>query len=305
MDWTLVLAGAVVGFLVGLTGVGGSALMTPILIVVFHVHPLAAISSDLMASVIMKPVGAAVHLRSGTVDFRLVRLLCYGSVPSAFLSAMMLGLLATPGSLQLVLRVCLGVALLVAVFGMVLRAVFERPPRKRSLLGKEFAGTEVSSSVIVAVGVVGGVVVGVTSVGSGSLIIAALMVLIPSLPTNRLVGTDLMQAIPLVGAAALGHLFFGHVEFGLTGMILIGAVPAIYVGARLSARAPSRVIRHGLAVVLVASAVKVLGVPTGVLLAAVIGSTLVAGISLLVGRQAAVRSPTLPQASSQPVETLQ
>jgi uncharacterized membrane protein YfcA len=262
MDWKLVLAGGLVGFVVGLTGMGGGALMTPILVLFFKVDPLAAVSSDLVASVAMKPVGAAVHQRRGTVDLRLVRLLCYGSVPTAFCSVLLLRLLTDPASLQSVIRAGLAVALLLAVSTVVVREIIVRI-RVRAPKSETFAVRPVPT---VLVGVVGGLVVGVTSVGSGSLIIVALMLLYPGLTMARLVGTDLMQAIPLVGSAALGHLFFGNVEFHLTVALLLGALPAVYLGARLSSRAPAGLIRSALMIVLMASALKLLGTPDTVVL---------------------------------------
>ncbi|MCT2581821.1 sulfite exporter TauE/SafE family protein [Actinophytocola gossypii] len=276
MDWHLVLAGVLVGFVVGLTGMGGGALMTPILVLFFKVDPLTAVSSDLLASVAMKPVGAAVHQRRGTVDMRLVRLLCYGSVPAAFCSVLLLRVLTDPASLQSVIRAGLAVALLLAVSTVVVRAIIER------VRVREPAAVTVRPVPTVLVGVVGGLVVGVTSVGSGSLIIVALMLLYPGLTMARLVGTDLMQAIPLVGAAALGHLLFGDVEFHLTGALLLGALPAVYLGARLSSRAPAGLIRSALLIVLAASALKLLGASDAVVLW--VGGAMVAVALLLLVR---------------------
>jgi uncharacterized membrane protein YfcA len=285
MDWKLVLAGGLVGFVVGLTGMGGGALMTPILVLFFKVDPLAAVSSDLVASVAMKPVGAAVHQRRGTVDLRLVRLLCYGSVPTAFCSVLLLRVLTDPASLQSVIRAGLAVALLLAVSTVVVREIIVRI-RVREPKSETFA---VRPAPTILVGVVGGLVVGVTSVGSGSLIIVALMLLYPGLVMARLVGTDLMQAIPLVGSAALGHLFFGNVEFHLTVALLLGALPAVYLGARLSSRAPAGLIRSALMIVLMASALKLLGVPDTVVLWVGAGMIAVA-VALLVRARRASRS---------------
>jgi uncharacterized protein len=281
MDWHLVLAGALVGFVVGLTGMGGGALMTPILVLFFKVDPLTAVSSDLVASVAMKPVGAAVHQRRGTVDLRLVRLLCYGSVPAAFCSVLLLRLLTDPASLQSVIRAGLAVALLLAVSTVVVRGIIvriqSREPKVETLAVRPVP--------TVLVGVVGGLVVGVTSVGSGSLIIVALMMLYPSLTMAKLVGTDLMQAIPLVGSAALGHLLFGNVEFHLTAALLVGALPAVYLGARLSSRAPSGPIRSALLIVLMASALKLLGAPDAAVLWAGAGMIAVAVLLLIRARR--------------------
>ena len=252
MDWQLVVVGIVIGFVIGLTGMGGGALMTPVLVLFFGVDPLAAVSSDLVASLVMKPVAGAVHYRRRTVELRLVRLLCYGSVPAAFCSAFVLGHLADSGSVQSVIRTALGSALLLAVIALLARGIVDRSPESATTLAPRPALT-------VVVGVLGGVVVGLTSVGSGSLIIVALSLLYPGLGAARLVGTDLVQAIPLVGAAALGHLLFGDVHFDVTASILVGALPGVFLGARLSSTARLGMIRPVLLVVLVASGLALLG----------------------------------------------
>ena len=251
MDWQLVVVGIAIGFVIGLTGMGGGALMTPVLVLFFGVDPLAAVSSDLVASLVMKPVAGAVHYRRRTVELRLVRLLCYGSVPAAFCSAFVLGHLADSGSVQSVIRTALGCALLLAVIALLARGIVDRSPESATLAPRP--------TLTVVVGVLGGVVVGLTSVGSGSLIIVALSLLYPGLGVARLVGTDLVQAIPLVGAAALGHLLFGDVHFDVTASILVGALPGVFLGARLSSTARLGMIRPVLLVVLAASGLALLG----------------------------------------------
>jgi uncharacterized protein len=253
MDWQLVAVGLVIGFTVGLTGMGGGALMTPVLVLVFGIEPLAAVSSDLVASLVMKPVAGAVHVRRRTVEPRLVRLLCYGSVPAAFCSAFALNHLTDRASVQSVVRIALGLALLLAVAAMLARGVVDR---RRGAGDRPVTARPV---VTVLVGVLGGAVVGLTSVGSGSLVIVALSLLYPGLTVARLVGTDLVQAVPLVGAAALGHLLFGDVRFDVTAALLAGALPAVYLGARLSSSARLRFVRPVLLAVLVASALALLG----------------------------------------------
>lgn len=200
MDLTLALAGLGVGIVVGLTGMGGGALMTPILVLVFGVPPIAAVSSDLAASAVMKPFGGWVHARRGTVNWRLVGWLCAGSVPSAFLGVLLLRLLGDDAAVQHTIKVSLGVALLLAAAGLLLKVWVSRrqgggdgPPEP----------IRVRPVPTLLLGAVGGVIVGMTSVGSGSLIIVALLALYPKLRANDLVGTDLIQAIPLVVSAAL------------------------------------------------------------------------------------------------------
>ena len=226
LDPLVAIAGLGVGFVVGLTGMGGGALMTPILVLVFKVPPLAAVSSDLVAAVVMKPVGGTVHLRRGTVHLALVRWLCLGSVPAAFLGVVVLKSLGSGAVLQDRVQLVLGAALLLAATGIVAKGLVQR--------GRAPAG-RVHDIVVrpgrtLAIGAIGGLVVGMTSVGSGSLMIVLLLVLYPSLSASQLVGTDLVQAIPLVASAALGHLLFGDFELVLTGSLLVGSLPGVYLG---------------------------------------------------------------------------
>ncbi|NUR82874.1 MAG: sulfite exporter TauE/SafE family protein, partial [Nonomuraea sp.] len=245
IDLALVVGSFVVAVVVGLTGMGGGALMTPMMMLFFNVPPLAAVSSDLVASAVMKPVGSVVHLRRGTVNLRLVGWLCAGSVPAAFCGVFLARAFAVTDAV----KYALGVALLLAVAGMAVKG----------WLGTRGGSSNAHEIVVrpiptLLVGTVGGLVVGVSSVGSGSLIIVALLVLYPALKANQLVGTDLVQAVPLVASAALGHLLFGDFQLQLTLSLLIGSIPGVYLGARISSRAPGGLIRALLAIVLLASA---------------------------------------------------
>ncbi|MBK7622821.1 MAG: sulfite exporter TauE/SafE family protein [Kineosporiaceae bacterium] len=271
MDVLVVLAGLIVGFVVGLTGMGGGALMTPVLVLLFGVTPLAAVSSDLVAAAVMKPVGSWVHMRRGTIQWPLVRWLMVGSVPSAFVGVLVLRALGNSGDVQAVVKTSLGVALLVAAAAMVYKAYTGMVARVRreaaARRGEEVIEPEDVPIVVrplptVLIGAAGGLIVGMTSVGSGSLIIIALIALYPSLTANRLVGTDLVQAVPLVASAALGHVLFGDFQFDLTASLLLGSIPGVYLGAQLSSRAPGWLIRRALAVVLLASGLKLLDLPT-------------------------------------------
>ncbi|MBK6870915.1 MAG: sulfite exporter TauE/SafE family protein [Kineosporiaceae bacterium] len=271
MDVLVVLAGLIVGFVVGLTGMGGGALMTPVLVLLFGITPLAAVSSDLVAAAVMKPVGSWVHMRRGTIQWPLVRWLMVGSVPSAFVGVLVLRALGNSGDVQAVVKTSLGVALLVAAAAMVYKAYTGMVARVRreaaARRGEEVIEPEDVPIVVrplptVLIGAAGGLIVGMTSVGSGSLIIIALIALYPSLTANRLVGTDLVQAVPLVASAALGHVLFGDFQFDLTASLLLGSIPGVYLGAQLSSRAPGWLIRRALAVVLLASGLKLLDLPT-------------------------------------------
>jgi len=270
----VVLGSAVVGLLVGLTGAGGGALMTPMLILLFNVKPAAAISSDLVAAVVMRPVGSVVHMQKGTVNFRLVGWLCAGSVPMAFLGAYLLHVLGGSSGQQQNVEMALGAALLAGTAAMLLRYWLDRRGGQRRTGAIE--SVRVRPLPTVGIGIVGGLIVGMTSVGSGSLIIVLLLFAYPALAARRLVGTDLTQAVPLTAAAALGALAFGHVEFGVTAAVIIGSVPAVLIGSLLSSRAPDKYIRPAITFVIFASGLKYVGLGTtalgwtlgGVLLAA-------------------------------------
>jgi uncharacterized membrane protein YfcA len=261
-DPLVTLAGALVGFVVGLTGMGGGALMTPVLVLLFGIQPLAAVSSDIVASMVMKPIGGGVHLRHGTVNRSLVKWLVVGSVPSAFLGVVLLKYLGVGPELQGRVKIALGVALLVVSIGLIVRPLLVK--RKRP--GESLLPVIAKPVPTMLIGVIGGLVVGLTSVGSGSLIIIMLLMLYPSLKLSELVGTDLVQAVPLVTSAALGHLLYGDFQLGLTGAILLGSIPGVFIGARFSSRAPDYVIRPSLIVVLTISALKLLGVSNGTMI---------------------------------------
>jgi hypothetical protein len=261
VDPYIILGSVVVGLLVGLTGAGGGALMTPMLILLFGITPSSAISSDLVAAVLMRPVGALVHLRKGTVNLRLVGWMVLGSVPMAFLGSYLLKLLgASSSSAQTNVEIVLGAALLVGAAAMVFRYVLDRRSGNQRL-GK-IAEIKLRPLPTVAIGAVGGLIVGMTSVGSGSLMIVLLLFLYPVIGANQLVGTDLTQAVPLTAAAALGALIFGHVEFGVTASIAIGSIPAVLIGSYLSSRAPDKYIRPIITFVIFASGLKYVGVGT-------------------------------------------
>lgn len=267
MDGALLAGAFAVGIVVGLTGMGGGALMTPMLVLFFGVSPLTAVSSDLVASAVMKPVGSFVHLRQGTVNLQLVKWLCVGSVPAAFAGVLVLKALGDGEQIQGVVKTALGIAILFTAAMLMMRAYMRLIERARSRSGRGRPlpqnRPEVRVKVIptVILGAIGGLIVGMTSVGSGSLIIIGLMLLYPGLKASQLVGTDLMQAVPLVASAALGHAFFGDLDLSVSIPLIIGSVPGAYIGARLSAALPGGIVRRALAFVLLASGLKLLDVP--------------------------------------------
>jgi len=276
VDVWKVLAGALVGFTVGLTGMGGGALMTPMLILLFGVNPGTAVSSDLLTSLVMKPVGGAVHFRRGTVSWPLVAWLCIGSVPAAFAGVFVLKQLGSGVQLQNQIKTLLGWALLVAAASMVTKAFMGARAGARRPPDDAGAPLSVKGLATILIGVAGGFIVGLTSVGSGSLMIVMLLLLYPRLSAKESVGTDLVQAIPLVASATLSHALFGHIDLGLTGALLIGGLPGVYLGARVSSRAPDAVIRPAIVLVLLGSALKLLSVQNAAVVWTLVIVTLVA-----------------------------
>lgn len=281
MDLGLAAIGLGVGFIVGLTGMGGGALMTPLLVLFFGIPPLTAVSSDLATSAAMKPVGSLVHMRHGTIKWDLVKWLALGSVPSAFCGVLIIRALGAAHEVGAVVEICLGAALLLAAGSLVVKSYLRLLATMRRRRG-ETATVAVPTNFrvrplpTVLVGILGGLVVGMTSVGSGSLMLISLLFLYPMLAPSQLVGTDLVQAVPLVLSAAGGHLLFGSVEFGLTLSLIIGSLPGVFLGAQLSARAPQGFIRRALSIVLFASGLKMLGMPN-------IPFVIVVGLALVLG----------------------
>jgi len=286
-DPTLSVAGLGVGLVVGLTGMGGGALMTPVLVLLFGVPPLAAVSSDVVASFVMKPLGGLVHWRRGTVERALVARLCWGSVPGAFAGVLALRALGTAATLTTVVRFALGLALLVTAGALALRALVTA---RRSSAGAAPdgapapAGIRVRPALTTAIGAVGGLLVGMTSVGAGSLIGVCLLLTYPALRPAVLVGTDLVQAVPLVASASVGHLLFGDFRAGLTLAIVVGAVPGVWLGARASSRVPARAVRTALVAVMLASGAALLGAPPAVV-GAVAAAPVVGGLGVEVVRR--------------------
>jgi hypothetical protein len=276
----IVIAGFIVGILVGLTGSGGGALMTPILILLFGVSPSAAVSSDIVASAIMKPFGGAIHFRRGTVHGGLVLWLSIGSVPAAFAGVFIDHALGSGQVMQTRIEYAMGAALIIASAALIYRLLLDSVRARRSPApGGPAAGAAagaapggddepviaVRRALTVAVGVFGGLLVGITSVGSGSLMIVLLMMLYPQMSMRRLVGTDIVQSMPLVGSAAVAHALFGNLEFGLSLSIAVGSIPGVIIGSLISARASNFLLRPILAVVLGATALKLLGLGTDAL----------------------------------------
>jgi uncharacterized membrane protein YfcA len=247
-----------VGIVVGLTGMGGGALMTPALIFL-GVNPATAVANDLVAASVNKSVGAAVHLRRGQPNLRLAGLLMIGSVPFAFAGGFIVHAVGDEEARTEFLTYAIGVALLLAAGSYALRMYLQL----RYVTGSNLAAQDpvINPLVTIVVGAIGGLLVGITSVGSGSLIMVALLLLYPTMAALKLVGTDLIQAIPLVLAAAVGHVLTEGVTLAILVPLIVGGTPGTFLGARLAGWVSQSVIRRGIVIVLTLTGLKMLGVP--------------------------------------------
>lgn len=260
MDWLAsisplsVLSGFVVGLLVGLTGVGGGSLMTPLLILVFGTQATTAVGTDLLYAAITKSVGAAAHGRKQNVDWGIVRLLACGSLPGSLLTiALLYAAGIHGGSSPRFVTLTLGIALVLSA-----ASVFARPLIRRAVHGHAGERRHWTGPLTVAVGVLLGVLVTISSVGAGALGMTLLVILYPGVRLVRLVGTDVAHAVPLTLVAGIGHLLLGAVDWLLLLWLLLGSVPGIMVGSHMSARLPERVLRPILAIILLVIGVRML-----------------------------------------------
>lgn len=259
-----VVTGLIGGLAIGLTGMGGGAVLTPVLLAL-GVPPSTAVGSDLVASLFIKPVAGSVHASARTVRWDLVRWLCVGSIPAALAGSLLSAKLT--GSGEATLKRAIGATLMIAAVAMVARASLAAFSARRT--AREARGATpvirhndgkheplTRPALTVLLGILGGFLVGLTSVGSGSVMVVVMSMLYPKLSPKALVGTDIVQAVPLVGAAALGHVLLGNFQLGLTGALLIGGIPGAWIGARLSSGRATRVVRPALITLLVATGVK-------------------------------------------------
>lgn len=250
-----------VGIVVGLTGMGGGALMTPALIFL-GIPPTTAVANDLVAAAANKSIGAAVHWRRGSPHLGIALWLTAGSVPAAFAGAFIIRAVGGGEDREQFVKLAIGCALLLAAAGYVVRVYLALRARTSGAAPVGSGEPPPRPLATVLVGAGAGLLVGLTSVGSGSLIIVAMLMLYPTLSALRLVGTDLVQAIPLVTAAALGHVLVNGVVSAVLIPLMVGGMPGTYVGARLAAIVAPGVIRKGIAIVLTLTGLALLGVPS-------------------------------------------
>jgi len=250
MDLMLMAAGALTGLVVGLTGVGGGALMTPLLLLVFGVAPLTAVGTDLWFAAITKLFATRVHHSHGLIDWQVVKRLWLGSLTASALTLVWMKLHPVDETAVTLLKTAIAVAVMVTAMGM----LFQKPLQS---LGRKLRTTDsdhfklLQGPLTLLAGVVLGVLVTLTSVGAGALGAVFLAYLYPlRLTPPRLIATDIVHAIPLAMFAGLGHLLIGNVNFGLLGNLLLGSVPAVIIGAMLSARLPHSLLRWVLSIVL-------------------------------------------------------
>jgi uncharacterized membrane protein YfcA len=250
IDLQHAVAGFIVGVLVGLTGVGGGSLMTPLLVLIFGVSPQTAVGTDLLYAAITKIVGSAIHGWQETVDWRIVRRLACGSIPAALVTLAVLAQFGHIGnSAQHIILICLAVllaatALLVVLRNRLIGFAHELNPLEPP--AKVVAGT-------VALGAAVGVAVSISSVGAGAIGVTVLLMLYPRLPMARIVGSDIAHAVPLVLVAGIGHWMIGDVDGRLLTNLLVGSIPGVIIGGMLSSHAPDRALRPLLAIVLAVS----------------------------------------------------
>ncbi len=250
-----ILAGFGVGALVGLTGVGGGSLMTPLLIFLFGVNPVTAVGTDLLFAAVTKAGGIWSHRRRGNIRGDLLLLLGVGSLPTALLTVYYLDSLRSAGSdLDGLIQVGLGIALVLTSLVLLFRRTVHRLGQRLKLWLP--AWRRLRPGITVLGGMTLGMLVPISSIGAGALGAAMLMFLYPRLPARVIVGTDLAHAVPLTAVAGLGHLQMGSVDFALLGMLLTGSLPGIWLGSQASTLVPERVMRPLLASMLMLIGVK-------------------------------------------------
>lgn len=256
IDPLYVMSGFGVGVLVGMTGVGGGSLMTPLLILLFGIHPTTAVGTDLLFAASTKIVGTAVHASARTIDWALVALLAAGSVPATAAALLLISWIDLKGvAAQHAIAVILGVVLLItALFLLGGRAICQRYEERLVNLDRC-----TSRRLTIALGVVMGVLVTLTSVGAGAIGVTVLLILHPKMPTGRVVGSDIAHAVPLTLLAGAGHWLLGSIGWSLLGTLLLGSLPGIILGSYLATRARDAVVRVALASVLTIVGIRLLG----------------------------------------------
>jgi uncharacterized protein len=254
MDSIAILSGFAVGAIVGMTGVGGGSLMTPLLIGVFKLHPALAIGTDLWFAALTKTGGAVAHARHGHVNWRITRWLLVGSLPAAVATIALMHLTGITKGWAAALTFSLGIALLLTAAVVAFKGTWQAVGLKL----ERWLPESRKPAFTVASGAILGVLVTLSSIGAGALGATLILLLYPRLPAQRLVGTDIAHAVPLTLVAGIGHATLGHVDWGLLASLLIGSLPGIWLGAQLTRRMPEGLVRGLLCISLVTAGVKVI-----------------------------------------------
>ncbi|WP_229007580.1 sulfite exporter TauE/SafE family protein [Methylophilus sp. Leaf408] len=247
MEFGYILAGFVVGFLVGLTGVGGGSLMTPILLLVYNVKPAVAVGTDLLYASITKSVGIFAHGKLGNIDWRIVKRLAIGSIPASMVTLWALQSMDLQSSSAVsTIKFWLGIALIITSIAVLLRN------KLISLVAsEEWITVRYVPAATVILGIILGGLVTLTSVGAGALGVTALIMLYPKEKITTIVGSDIAHAVPLTLVAGVGHASLGTIDYTLLGTLLIGSIPGIYLGSHLSSRVAEHWVRIVLAMILI------------------------------------------------------
>ena len=256
INYLFSLSGFVVGMIVGLTGVGGGSLMTPLLVLLFGIHPATAVGTDLLYAAATKSVGTTIHgRRNKSVNWQIVRRLATGSIPGTLVTFGVMQTIGLQSNKGGVLAFLLGAVLLLTASTLLFRAQIV------AFFGRRITTTNESAVAVMTVvtGVVLGVLVTTTSAGAGALGVTALLVLYPRLPTLRIVGSDIAHAVPLTLLSGLGHWYLGDVDWTLLGTLLIGSIPGIIVGSLLAPKLPEAALRILLACILALVSLKLMG----------------------------------------------
>jgi uncharacterized membrane protein YfcA len=250
MDWLYTVSGFLVGLIVGVTGVGGGSLMTPLLVLFFGISPATAVGTDLLYASVTKALGGWVHSRNGSVDWKVVGLLSLGSLPAALITVALLKYLALDEkTLRGLVTGVLSVALLLTATALLLKDRIRKLALREDGTVYELHHRHLPAATIIT-GVIVGTLVTISSIGAGVLGTVALLFLYPRLSAVKVVGTDIAHAVPLTAIAGLGHMALGTVDFVLLGSLLLGSLPGIYIGSHLSAKVPEKVLRPILATML-------------------------------------------------------
>lgn len=255
IQFTFVLSGLLVGLLVGLTGVGGGSLMTPLLILVFGIHPATAVGTDLLYASVTKTVGTGVHGFNHNIEWKIVKRLALGSVPATIITIMILSHVGATGKgMNTLISLVLGIAIIFTAITLLLKGPILRFAIRRN---PDFGVTS-STTLTIITGVVVGVLVSISSVGAGALGTTALMFLYPRLTTAKIIGSDIAHAVPLTFIAGIGHWWLGSINVTLLTSLLCGSIPGIIIGSVSSRFIPDAIVRQGLAFVLFLVAARLL-----------------------------------------------